>query len=59
MKNDFGIIKKSHGYAISYINDVVAHFFASILASKIMRKCQEDKMSAPIVSLAAQCSNGV
>lgn len=52
MKNDYGIVKKSQGYAISSIKNEVVHFSASILTGKIMRKCWSDKVLALLISLA-------
>jgi len=59
MKNNFGFVKKSWGYAISSSSDLTVHFSAHILAGEIMRKCQADEVLAPIVSLVVQCSKGV
>lgn len=53
MKNDYDIVKKSWGYDISSINDEAVCFYASILARKIMKKCQVDEVLTPVVSLVS------
>lgn len=59
MKIKFRLVKKSRGYAISFISDGVVEFSAQILEGKILWKCPVNEVSAPVVSLAAQCSQGV
>lgn len=59
MKNDFGLVKKSRGYNISYVNDQAVCFYTHILAGKITKKCQADEVSTPVVSLVAQCRKRV
>lgn len=58
MKSDFGLIKKSSGYAVSSINDEDVQFSASILDRKMMRKCCIDEVLAPVVSLAHNAAKG-
>jgi len=59
MKSDFGLIKKSHGYAISSITDKVVWFATQILVGKIMRKCLTDEVLAPVVSFTTQYNKGI
>lgn len=53
MKNKFKLVKKPRGYSITSITDPVVKVSTQILASKVTRKCCVDKVSAPVVSLAA------
>jgi len=49
MKKDYDLIRKTWGFVISSINDQVVHFTTHILARKIMRKCQVDEVTRPVV----------
>lgn len=59
MKEKFKLVKKPRGYAISSICDLVVKVATQILAAKVMRKCCVDEVSAPVVALVAQCTEGV
>lgn len=59
MKKKFGLEKGKRIYDINSISYQEVHFAAHILAGKIMRKCWENEVPASVVSLAAQCANGV
>jgi len=59
MKEKFKLVKKPRGYAISSICDPAVKVAMQILARKVMRKCCADEVSMPVVTLAAQCTEGV
>ena len=59
MKDKFKLVKKPHKYSISSITDFTVKVATQILAGKIMRKFCANEVSAPLVSLAAQCPEGV
>lgn len=59
MKEKFKLVKKPHGYAISSICNPFVKVVTQILVGKVMRKCCIDELSAPIVALAQQCTEGV
>lgn len=59
MKNKFKLVKKLHRYSITSIIDPAVKIAMQILTLKVMRKCLTDEVSAPVVSLAAQCMEGV
>jgi len=59
MKKKFELIKKPHSYSIKSINNPMVKISTQILANKVMRKCRMDVVPAPMVSLAAQCTEGV
>lgn len=59
MKDKFKLAKKLRGYSISNITNPAIKVVAQILAGKIMRKCHTDEVLAPVVSLVAQCMEGV
>lgn len=59
MKEKFKLVKKLHGYSISSITYLVIKVATKILAKKIMWKCCADEVPTPVVSLAAQCAEGV
>lgn len=53
MKHKFKLVKKLHGYLITNIIDPALKVSTQILASKVIRKCRADEVSALLVSLAA------
>lgn len=59
MKDKFKLTKKPCGYTITSITDRMMKVAMQILVGKIMRKCHVDKMSAPVVALATQYTEGV
>jgi len=59
MNDKFKLVKKSCMYSITSITDPVVKISMKILAGKVLRKCRTDKVPAPVVSLAAQCVEGV
>ena len=59
MKKKYKLKKKKRGYAISSIKDKGVRIATQLLASKVMRKCHGDEVSAPVVALAEQCVEGV
>lgn len=59
MEDKFKLAKKSRGYSITSITNPVVKVATQILAGKIMRTCHVDEVSAPVVSLAAQCAEGI
>lgn len=59
MKDKFKLVKKSRGYSITSINDPTVEVAMQILVAKVMRKCRTDKVSAPVVLLVAQCTEGL
>jgi len=59
MKDKFKLVKKSCGYSISSIMDPAMKVVTKILARKVMRKCRVDEVPVPVVSLAAQCVEGL
>jgi len=58
MKEKFKLVKNPCGYAISSIYDPAIKVVMPILASKVMRKCLTDELSALVIALAAQCTEG-
>ena len=59
MKEKLKLVNKFWGYAISSIYDPAVKVAKQILAGKIMRKCRADEVLALVVTLAAQCTEGV
>lgn len=59
MKEKFTFVKKPQGYAISGICDLVIKVATQIFAGKVMRKCCTDEVPTLVVTLAAQCAEGV
>lgn len=59
MKEKFRLVKKPHGYAISRISDPTVKVANQILAGKVMRKCRANEVSVPVITLVAQCAEGV
>lgn len=59
MKDKFKLVKKLHGYSISSITNPTVKVATQILARKIMRKCHADEVSTLLVSLVAQCMEGI
>lgn len=59
MKKKFELIKKLHGYSITSINGPAIKISTQILAGKVMRKCCADEVLALVISLAAQCLEGL
>jgi len=59
MKEKFKLVKKPHGYAISSICDPTVKVTTQILEWKVMRKCRANEVLALVVTLAAQCTEGV
>lgn len=59
MKNEFGLMKKSHGYFICSITDKAMKFAARILACKVMRNNCMDEVLVPLISLTKHYVNGV
>jgi len=59
MKKKFKVTNKPNSYAITDIIDPTIKVAMQILVGNIMRKCHANKVSAPVVALAAQCAEGV
>ena len=59
MEDKFKIVEKLCEYLITSITDLVVKVSTYILASKVMRKCRADEVPTPVVSLAAQCIEGI
>ena len=59
MKKKFELLKKLHGYSITSINDLVVKISTKIIVGKVMRKCRMDEVSVPVISLGAQCMEGM
>lgn len=59
MKDKFKLVNKPRKYSISSTTDLSVKVATQILARKIMRKCRVDDLSTLVVSLAAQCVEGV
>ena len=58
MKECFGLTKGKRGYQTLTIQHQNIRFAADLLACKLMRKCRMNEVSAPIVSIAANCAEG-
>ena len=59
MKDKFKLARKSCGYSITSITNPMVKLAAQILTGKIMRKCRVDEVLALVVSLMAQCAEGI
>lgn len=59
MKEKFKLVKKLPRSAISSIYDPAVKVATQILVDKVMRKCHADDVPTPVVTLAAQCAEGV
>lgn len=59
MKNKFELVKELHGYSIMSITDPMVKIATQILFGKFMRKCHVEKVPTPVISLVAQCAEGV
>ena len=59
MKDKFKLTKKPFEYLISCITNLMDKVNAQILAGRIMRKCHVDEVPTLVVSLAAQCMEGI
>jgi len=59
MKDMFKLVKKVHKYSISSITDPAMKVDTQILVGKVMRKCHRDEVLTPVLSLAAQCVEGL
>jgi len=59
MKEKFNLMKKLRGYAISSICNLAVKVATQILAGKVMRKCRVGEMPTLVISLIAQCVEGV
>ena len=59
MKDKFKLSKKLCSYSISSITDPAVKVATQIFAGNIMRKCRANEVSALVVSLAAQCAEGI
>ena len=58
MKDRFGLTKGKRGYKTLTIRHQKIHFTAELLACKLMQKCRQNEVSAPIVSIATNCAEG-
>jgi len=59
MKENFKLVTKLHGYAISNICDPAVKVAMHILAGKMMRKFHADEVSTLVVTLADQRTKGI
>lgn len=59
MKKKYKLEKNKRGYLIRNIKDKVVRIATQLLAGKVMRKCREDEVPVPVVTLAEQCMEGV
>jgi len=59
MKEKYGLVKVNRGYDINSISDQEVYFATHIMARKVMRKCCANEILVSVVSLDAQCTNGV
>ena len=58
MKECFGLMKGKQGYQTSTIQHQNICFAIELLACKLMQKCRPNEVSAPIVSIATNCTEG-
>jgi len=58
MKKSFKLEKKTRGYAISSINNIVVKVATHILARKVMQKCYANEVPTPVVALSTECAEG-
>lgn len=59
MKDKFKLMKKLLRYSITFIIDPMVKISMQILVGKVMRKFCMDKVPVIMISLAAQCVEGV
>jgi len=59
MKVKFKLEKKKRGYSISSINNPTMKVATQILEGKVIQKCCEDEVLVLVISLVAQCAEGV
>lgn len=59
MKKKFDLVKNPCKYSIISMNDPAVQISTQILAGKVMRQFCMDEVLAPLMSLVAQCVEGV
>lgn len=59
MKEKLKLVKKLRDYVISSIYEPTVKVVTQLLEGKVMRKGRVDEVSAPVIYLLAQCTEGV
>jgi hypothetical protein len=59
MKKKYGTDKGTRGIIIKRINDAATQMAAKILAYKLPRKCHREEVSAGVITVAAECTEGI
>lgn len=59
MKKKYKMQKNKRDYTINSIKDKVLHISTQLLVGKVLRKCHEDEVPAPLVALVEQCMKEV
>ena len=58
MKERFSLTKGKRGYHTSVIQHHNIRFVVELLACKLMRKCRPYEVPAPVIRIAANCTEG-
>lgn len=59
MKEKLNLVKNPCGYSITSITNPVVKIATQILAGKVMRKCRANEVPVLVISLVAQCAEGM